>query len=82
LATNTTCLDLRLDVFPQQRLVDHAEAAGVDQLEASVAALHGHCDAVTGDAGRRLDDRNAAAGEPVEQARLADVGPADDGDAR
>ena len=37
-------------------------------------------DAVAGDAGGRIDDGDAPAGEPVEQRRFADVGPADNGD--
>ena len=57
-----------------------AHAAGVDQLEEAVADLDERGDAVARDAGRRIDDGDAPAGQPVEQRRLADIGPADDGD--
>ncbi len=39
-------------------------------------------DPIAGDAGDVLHDRLAAADDPIDQGRLADVGPADDGDHR
>ena len=37
---------------------------------------------VAGDAGRVVDQREPAAGEPVEQRRLAHIGTADNGDGK
>src|SRR5262249_46670431 len=56
--------------------------AGVGQLEHAAVGAHPGREAVAGDAGGRIDDGDAPAGEPVEQRRLADVGPADDRDHR
>ena len=75
-------LDLPLDVGGEVVDVHDAHAAGVDQFEEAVAGLDDGGDAVAGDAGGRIDDGDAPAGEPVEQRRLADVRPADDRDDR
>ena len=56
------------------------EAGGVDQAERhAVEHRFGHA-AVAGHAGRVMDDGDPPPGEAVEQAGLADIGPADDGD--
>ena len=60
--------------------VGDAHAAGVDQLEEAVVVAHQVREAVAGDAGLVVDDGDADAGEPIEHAALADVGPADDDD--
>ena len=73
-------LDLPLDVGGEVVRVHDAHAAGVDELEEPSAGLDEGGDAVAGDAGGRIDDADAPAGEPVEQRRLADVRPADDRD--
>ncbi len=55
-------------------------AAGVDDLEAAAGPFGLVRDAVAGDAGLVLDDRLAAADDPVHQGRLADIRAADDGE--
>ena len=73
-----------LDVLGEVVAVDHADAAGVDQLEEPgigvVADLDQGADPVAGHARHVVDDGDPASGEPVEQRRLADVRPADDDD--
>ena len=60
--------------------VGQQPAAGVDDGERAAVPVGLEHLAVAGDAGLLLDDRVAAADEPVHQRRLADVRPADDGD--
>src|SRR6266540_1339671 len=55
------------------------EAAGVDQRELAPAPLSGRVDAVACGAGKILDDRDALADDAVEERRLPNVGPDDDG---
>src|SRR5690606_36950899 len=73
--------DLGLFGHPQ---VDPARvdlpAAGVDYGEPATGPLGVVGDPVPGHARDVLDDRLAATQDPVDQARLADVGPADDRD--
>ena len=57
-----------------------AQAGGVDELPGLAADLHQAVDRVDGGAGDRVDDRALLPGQPVEQAGLADVGPADQRD--
>ena len=57
-------------------------AAGVDDGEGAAVPVGVVGDPVAGHAGDVLDDRLAAADDPVDQRRLADVGPADDGEDR
>ena len=57
-----------------------AHSARVDQFEKTVVGLHQVRDAIAGDAGGGLDDRNPLAGQPVEQRALPHVGTADDDD--
>ena len=57
-------------------------AAGVDDGEAATRPLPLVGDPVTGDAGHVLDDGLTAPQDAVDEARLADVGPADHGDDR
>ena len=57
-------------------------AAGVDDGEGAAVPVGVVGDPVPGHAGDVLDDRLAAADDPVDQRRLADVGPADDGQHR
>ena len=75
-------IDLVLDVPREVVHVGDAHAAGVDQLEEAVVVAHQVRDAVARDARLVVDDGNAHAGEPVQHAALADVGPADDDDLR
>ena len=75
-------LDLLLDVLGQVVDVLDAHAAGIDQLDEALAELSKERDAIAGHAGRRIDDGQPLAGEPVEKARLAHIGPAHDGDLR
>src|SRR5581483_10080411 len=60
--------------------VGHVDAARVDDREALAVPLADELLAVTGHAGRRVDDGGARLGEPVDQRRLADVRVADDRD--
>ena len=60
--------------------VERVHAAGVDQRELAPVPLAGELLAVARDAGALVHDRLAAAAEPVDEARLADVRVADDGD--
>ena len=57
-------------------------AAGVDDGERAARPVGVVGDPVAGHAGHVLDDRLAAADDPVDQRRLADVGAADDGQDR
>ena len=57
-------------------------AAGVDDRERAAVPVGVVGDAVAGHAGDVLDDGLAAADDPVDQRRLADVGAADDGQHR
>ena len=56
------------------------QAAGVDHDEAPAVPFGVAVEAVAGGPGAVLDDRPAAAEDPVEQGALADVGPPDQGD--
>ena len=67
------------------RVVDPAAAAhagGVDEHDRPVGRLDQRVDGVAGRARHVVHDRAVLADEPVEQRALADVGAADDGDAR
>ncbi len=79
-------LDLPLDVLAEVVAVDHADPAGVHQLEEPglvvVPELDQGADAVAGHARHVVDDGDPATGQPVEQRRLADVRPTDDHDLR
>jgi hypothetical protein len=55
------------------------EAAGVDQRELTPTPLRGRVDAIARRAGKILDDRDALADDAVEERRLPNVGPADNG---
>ena len=57
------------------------EAGGVDGGEAEAAEPRVALAPVAGDARQVVDQRQPAADEPVEQRRLADIRPADDGNA-
>ena len=56
------------------------EAGGVDHGEFEIAETPIALAAVAGDAGLVIDQRQLLPDQPVEQRRLADIGPADDGD--
>ena len=77
-------VDLPVDVLAQIVAVDHADAAGVDQLEEPrilvVADLRQRPDPVAGDPGQVIDDGDPPPRQPVEQRRLADVRSAHDHD--
>ena len=62
--------------------VGDAHAARVDQLEEAVVVAHQVRDAIARDAGLVVDDGDPHAGEPIQHAAFADVGPADDDDLR
>ena len=74
-------LDLLLDVLGQVVAVDHADPAGVEQLEETrvvlVANLNERADAVSSNTGDIVDDRDPTTCQPVEQRRLPDIRPAD-----
>ena len=66
-------------------LVDLRPAAhpgGVDEPDGPVLGLHHRVDGVAGGARQVVDHRPLLADQAVEERRLADVGPADDGDRR
>ena len=66
-----------------QGIVPGHQAAGVDHLDRAVVGEVGRSrDAVAGDPRLVVDDGLPPADQAVEQGRLADVGAADDGDAR
>ena len=65
----------RLERLAARRL----PARGVEQGEGEVAELRRRLAHVAGHARRVVDDGAALADQPVEQGRLADIGPADDG---
>src|SRR5207237_1373547 len=75
-------LDLPLHLVGEVVDVGEAHAAGVDQLEEPAVGLDQRGHPVARDAGGRVDDGDAPARQPVEQRRLADVGPAHDGNDR
>ena len=54
------------------------DAGGIDQAEDASPPIAEGVQTVTRDAGRVLDDGQAAADEPVEERALTDVRPADD----
>ena len=55
------------------------EAGGVDHGEFEIAEARIALAAVAGDAGLVIDQRELLPDQPVEQRRLSDIGPADDG---
>ena len=80
-------LDGEFDLF-ERRLDDdivrllaaqQADAAGIHQRERPPAPFHLGRDAVAGDARLIVHDGDAPPGDAVEQGRLADVGPAHNG---
>ena len=77
-------LDLTVDVVGQVVAIDHADAAGIDQLEVAgvllVADVPQGPHPIARDPRHVIDDGDPTAGEPVEQRRLADVGPSHDHD--
>jgi hypothetical protein len=56
------------------------EAGGVHQGEAAPAPLGHPVQAIPGEPGGLIDDGVPLPGQPVEEGRLPDIGPADDGD--
>ena len=58
------------------------EAGGVDDGEGEIAEMGGGFTPVAGNARGVVDEREPPAGKPVEQRRLADIRPADDGDGK
>ncbi len=56
------------------------DPARIDQGEGPSMPLHLRRHTVSGHAGLIMDDRNAPAGDAIEQCGFADIGPADDGD--
>jgi hypothetical protein len=56
------------------------ESCGVDDGELEVAEPSLALTAITGDTGLVIDQRQLLSNQAVEQGRLADIGPADDGD--
>jgi hypothetical protein len=74
--------DLVLDVLGELIDVLDAYAAGIDQLDVALADGARRGDPVPRDAGRRVHDRDPVPDQAVEQAALADVRPAHDGDGR
>ena len=77
-SSNDREIDLIFDVPGEVVHVVDAHAAGVDELEEAVVVTHEMGQAIARDTGLVVDDGDAHAGEPVEHAAFADVGPADD----
>ena len=69
-----------LDAERLDRIVGRAQSRGVDDRQRDAVDLDRALDRVARRAGDRRDDRDLVAGEPVEQARLADVRRADQDD--
>ena len=68
------------DFFIERIFGPRNQAPRVDQKKRAAAPVGVGIVAVARDAGLVIDQRLIAADEPVEKARLADIGPADDGD--
>ena len=64
----------------QRALGALVEAGGIDDGEFEIAEPPLALAAVAGDAGLVIDQRELLPDQPVEQRRLSDIGPADDGD--
>ena len=62
-------LDLLLDMLGEVVDVLDAHAARIDQFDEAFVELHEVRDAVAGHAGRRVDNGQALAGEPIEKAQ-------------
>ena len=73
-------VDLMANVFGELVGVFVAVSAGIDEFDKVVVDEDGHGDAVAGDAGHVLNDADEFARQSVEEAALADIGSADDGD--
>src|SRR5690606_14696494 len=73
---------LPLDLAGERVLGGEVDAAGVHEVEADPVPLALDRLAVAGHPGLVVDDGLAAAGEPVDERRLADVRKADDRDLR
>ena len=71
-------LNLVLDLIGQVVDVFDAHAAGIDQFGETAVEIDQMGDAVARDPGRGIDDGKPLAREPIEDARFAHVGPADD----
>ncbi len=77
-------IDLPVHILAQIVAVNHADAAGVDQLEEPrilvVAELDECTHPVAGDARQSINDRDPSPRQPVQKRRLADIGPTHDHD--
>ena len=63
----------------QRALGALVEARGIDDGEFEIAEPRLALAAIAGDAGLVIDQRELLSDQPVEQRRLSDIGPADDG---
>ena len=75
-------LGLRAHAAEERFLGGFFEAGRVDDAEFEVAETRLALAPVAGDAGLVVDERELLADQPVEQGRLADIRPPDDGDER
>ena len=73
-------LDLRFNIRGQVIDIDDPVAPGIRQLKSVPAVFDRNADAVTRDPGGRIHNGNEPVGQHVQQAGLADIRPADDGD--
>ena len=71
--------DLVLDLLGEVVDVLDPQPARVDQLEIPIVFVEQILDAVARHAGRRIDDGDQSAGQPVEERALPDVRTTDDG---
>ncbi len=71
---------LRHRAARDRRVVGDVDATGVDEQEALASPFAQELLAITGHAGRLVDNRCPAHRQPVDERRLADVRVADDGD--
>ncbi len=75
-------LGLLLHPRGQRALGAFVEAGGVDDGEFEIAEPGLALAAIAGDAGQVIDERELLSDQAVEQRRLADIGPADNGDCK
>src|SRR6185369_15541502 len=73
-------VDLMLDVLGKVVRIDKSISAGVHQLDILAVNLQWNADAIARHAGLIFHDADALAHQRIEQAGLADVGPADNRD--
>ena len=73
-------LDLPIDLSGESVGIVEPHAAGVDEIEHAAVEIDPLHESVAGHARGRILDRDPLADDPIEEARLTDVRPADDDD--